>query len=924
MSKLKTRKPLIKANAAAALIIAAVLAITWACNFYGDVLLLFFGTVGGSSAQSQTYTSAFSNTADLRATQEDFAVTLASEGAVLLKNENAALPLAKGAKVTLLGSQTWYNTGTGSGSVASGEYGYITPKWSLEQVGFSVKPSREDYAGYQDAAIYIISRVGGEGQDCVLNDETSTRYLALTSAEKDELAAIRNAGFGKIVVILNTCNAINMDFADQEAYGVDACLWMGVTGCTGLTALGRILDGQVNPSGHLVDTYLLDNTKNPAMQNFGAMTYEGTNIPYVNYVEGIYLGYKYFETRYEDAIMGTPNVGDYDYDAVVYRPFGYGMSYTTFDWKDYKLSVANDGTATVSVTVTNTGAVAGKEVVQVYFQAPYTDYDKTNLVEKAAVNLADFAKTSLLAPGASETVTISFNARETMKSYDANGEKTYILDAGDYYITAAKDAHAAANNILSAKGYSVDGNAALVDTWNVSAFTVLSSDSVTGTAVTNLFDDAVAQDTEYLSRQNWSRVEEGLTYTAHGTNLDNLAAWYGRSGWMAAGRPNSANSTSEFATGASGDLTFSDMAGAAYDDPRWETLLDKMTITEMHDMFKRAGYTTAAVASIGKQRTYDFDGPAGIVNYVSGWSSFGYPSETLLASTWNVELAERMGELVGEDGLRADIQGWYAPSMNLHRTALSGRNYEYYSEDGVISGLMGAAEVKGARSKGLFVYIKHFAINDQETNRAAVCTWLPEQALREIYLKPFEISVKQGGATGVMGSMNRIGFRRTVGSHALMTSLLRNEWGFRGAIVTDFTTYSAADADQLLAAGTDLILQTSEVPLTRTNSWTRRNALRNAAHDTLYMVANSVGVDAGESGFPVWRIGLYVLWALAALAIILMEIIAIRHAKNGVPEKTPAQKKRHRIIVIVIVAVVVIAIAAVALYFYNYYMSKQI
>lgn len=923
-SKIKYKKPLIITNALLAVLLVLIIVLNCVAVYFGTALELFFGTVGGGHTESSSYTSAYQTTDELRSVQEAFARSVVGEGAVLLENRNNALPLAQGAAVTILGSETWYNTGTGSGAVASGEYGYITPAYSLEQAGFSVNPGRDSYTGYTDAVFYIVSRVGGEGSDCTLDDPESARYLQLTDAERADLSALKDAGFEKVILLLNTSNAINMDFMEQDEYGIDACLWLGVTGCNGLEALGDLVAGTISPSGRLVDTYLYNNLDNPAMQNFGNAVYEGTEIPYVNYVEGIYLGYKYFETRYEDVVMGTANAGAYDYDSVVYRPFGYGLSYTDYDWSDYSLTDNGDGTLTAAVTVTNTGSAAGKDVVELYYQAPYTEYDQENLVEKASVNLAGFAKTGTLEPGASETVSITFDAAETMKSYDANGERTYILDEGDYYVTAACDAHAAVSNILLAKGYEADGDAALVDTYNIPSFVTLRTDAVTGAEVTNLFDDAVALDTEYLSRQNWSRVEEGLTYTAPGVNVDNLAANYNHIGWAASGRPAENAVTTEFATEVDNGLTIADMSGLPYEDAQWDSLLDQLTITEMHDLFKRAGYTTSAMPSIGKERTYDFDGPAGIVNYVSGWSSFGYPSEVVLASTWNVELAEQMGELVGEDGLRADIQGWYAPSMNLHRTALSGRNYEYYSEDAIISGMMGAAEVRGARSKGMFVYIKHFVVNDQETNRNTTCTWLTEQALRELYLKPFEMSVKQGGATGVMGSMNRIGYRYTVGSYALMTQLLRGEWGFTGGVITDFTTYNSTDADQLLAAGTNLILQTSEVPLSRTNSWTRRNALRDSAHQVLYMVANSVAVDAGPTGTPIYYFILAGIDILTVALIIVAEIFAYRRAVYGAPELTAEQQRKRRVITLTVVGIVVIALVAVVVWFVQYYLSKQI
>lgn len=925
MKKLVYKKKFIISNVVYALILAVVIAVNCVAVYFGTALDLYFGTIGGQGTQSESYTSDYSSAEDLVAAQEDFAERVVGGGAVLLKNEDAALPLSTGAAVTLFGSEQWYNTGSGSGSVANEAYADLTVASVLADAGFSVNPDNTSYDGYQDAAIFILSRTGGEGTDATLTDTEAASYLALTDSDRQTLETIAAAGFDKTIVILNTCNAVNMDFLDQQEYGIDACLWAGATGSSGITALGDLLNGTVNPSGHLTDTYLYDNLDNPAMQNFGEYYYDGTEIPYVNYIEGIYIGYKYFETRYEDVVMGTTNAGDYDYDSVVYRPFGFGLSYTEFEWSDYSFADNGDGTGTVKVTVTNTGDAAGRDVVEVYYQAPYTDYDKENNVEKASVNLAEFAKTDLLEAGESQTVEVTFDLEKTMKSYDSKGARTYIMDDGDYYITAAQDAHEAVDNILAAKGYDqADGNADMTGVYSVPEFLTLDTDSTTGAEITNLFDDAEALDAEYLSRQDWSRVEEGLTYTADGTNIENLSAYYNRSGWAAAGRPSEADSTDEFTTGADNGLTLADMTGLSYDDPQWEQLLDEMSITEMHDLMKRAGYTTEAVPSIEKERTYDFDGPAGIVNFVSGWSSFGYPTETLLASTWDRSLAEEMGRLVGEDGLRADIQGWYAPAMNIHRAALGGRNYEYYSEDSLLSGIMGAAEVTGARSKGLAVYIKHFVINDQETNRSTTITWTNEQALREIYLKPFEITIKTGNATGLMGSMNRIGYRMTVGSYALMTSLLREEWGFRGAVITDYTTYDSADADQMLAAGTNLVLQTSEVPLSRTNSWTRRNALRESAHEVLYMSANSIAVDAGSSGFSIYILILIALDAVTVIGLGISEFFAVKRAIHGEPDLTPQQRKKRRMIKVTAVVIVLAVIAGVAIYFIQYYLAHQL
>ena len=591
------------------------------------------------------------------------------------------------------------------------------------------------------------------------------------------------------------------------------------------------------------------------------------------------------------------------------------------------VAVEND-MVTVSVDVTNNGSVAGKDVVEIYYQAPYTDYDRSNLVEKSAVNLVDFVKTEEIPAGETVTATAEFPVSD-MKSYDAHGQGTYILDEGDYYITAAHDAHDAVNNILAGQEQNVNGDISMVGTYTVDEFTVLNTDDTTGNEVINLFNDIeveeVAEGTyAYLSRQDWSRVDDESIRYKNVDASDELMSTITESGWNAARRPlDEADLEYHGVSDAENGLTFADMTGLAYDDEKWNNLLDEISISEMHAMFARAGYTTAEIESIEKPRTTEYDGPAGIKNYVSGWSGFCYPVEITLAATWNVDLLEEMGKLVGEEGLRAGTQGWYAPSMNIHRSPYSGRNFEYYSEDGMLSGILAAAECSGAESKGMYVYIKHFVVNDAEQNRAGVNTYLTEQALREIYTKPFELAIKRGGATGVMASMNRIGARMTAGSWALMTGLLRNEWGFRGGVVTDFvTTYTGDDALQALAAGTNLILNTAEVNLASTNHNYIRNALRESTHQVLYMTANSVAVDAGEQGFPVYLILVIAFDVLMGIVIIVSEFLAVKESFGK--EIDEATSKKYRKIKLILVLLVVIVIVAMAAYAFAVWSSRQL
>lgn len=935
------RLKLIIYNVSMALLIGLIVAINVVAVYYEQALLLFLGTVGGNATGESL--SNYATDDELRVAQEELVRDIVDEGTVLLKNEGA-LPLDKNAKISILGQSSvhWANTGTGSAAMNSDSQ--LDLKDSLERAGFLVnnvlwnyyKNSGKEMAPggsgqsadwslnetdwntinstcgqslkeYNDAAVVVFSRVGCEGADLPremsrYDGDADEHYLELSSVERGLLVGLRNVGYDNIIVILKTSNAMQLDFSDL----VDACLWLGSTGLNGVEEVGKILNGEVNPSGHLADTLVYDNFSSPAMQNFGDFRYinssgELIGENYMSYSEGIYVGYKYYETRYEDFVMKTGNAGDYEYSRTVAYPFGYGISYTEFEYEDFSITEDN-GWITVNLSVHNVGTTSGKDVVQVYFQSPFTEYDKLNNVEKAAVCLSAFKKTDYINAGESEVVSISFNAIDVMKSYDVNGAGSYILDSGDYYVTVAQDSHQALNNILAKKGYTVEdgmtgqGNADMVGIWTVDQFTVIDTDSETGNVVSNLFSDAIAKDAKYLSRTDWSLMDNnglryatgikaGVSYTTDSEkNVYTLLASpdliekLNDISWEASGIDPAAEDDSPAVTGQPSDIKFYDMDGVGYNDHRWDELICQMTVSELHSLYNKAGYSTIAVESIGKPRTYDYDGPLGLTSYISGWNSFTYPSTIMLATSWNIDLAERMGELVGEDGLRAGISGWYAPAMNIHRTPFSGRNYEYYSEDAVLSGIIGAAEVKGCRSKGLCTYVKHFAVNDVETERSSLAVWVDEQTMREIYLKPFEYAVKQGKTNAMMASMNRIGTRYTRGSYALLTRLLRNEWGFEGAVITDFTSTKNEYSDMALAAGIDLQLDTSANSLSTTKPNEVRHALQRAAKNTCYMVATSFMMKLGavSEGVPVWVVLVVILDVLVVAGVAAGEWVYVR------------------------------------------------
>ncbi len=618
---------------------------------------------------------------------------------------------------------------------------------------------------------------------------------------------------------------------------------------------------------------------------------------YVYYQEGIYIGYRYYETRYEDTVMGTGNAGDYDYAKEVKYPFGYGLSYTTFEWSNFKTSWNGD-VCTVSVNVKNTGSKAGKDVVQIYAQSPYTDYDKQHGVEKASVILVGYGKTSMLQPGGSETVTIEFN-KEQLKSYDSDGAKTYILDAGDYYITAAANAHDAVNNVLAAKGYTkddgmtADGNASMTAKWNnpnldTSTYSV---SSLTGAEITNQFDFA-SGGIKYLSRSDWqgtwpthqgepsSQVstwgneingDDGVSYTYTKVISDEDLAKLDSFDSLSPIDASTINDTPVY--GAKNGMQLIELRGKAYDDPLWDKLLDQINPAEYQNIITQSGYQNGEVSSVSKPQAIDLDAANGLMGMMGGGTGFSYQSSMVLAQTWNKELAKRYGEMIGNQAFfgSANVGGWYAPATNMHRLPHSGRNGEYYSEDSFLSGVVASTTSKGAASKGMYIFIKHFALNDQENHRGdregqfSIATFSNEQAIREIYLKPFEMCFACGdvelnylepdgdgyvnaktsvpAVNAVMTSFNRIGYTWAGGCYPLITNVLRKEWGFNGFALTDnANTGLFMDAYQMIESGADAKLTNQPESARWTfdqNNSAHYHYAREAMHHVLYTVVNS-------------------------------------------------------------------------------------
>lgn len=963
----------------------------------------YFGVIGeGSTGDTSNYLfpSEFASEEERKTAQADLTEQIVAEGTVLLKN-NGALPSTDAKKISLFGISSAGKIVSGSGSGAvSGEVkslkesliasgyeinetlydfyansthshgsgaapggGSAKGDWKIDEVPQSEYASEvfNSYASYNDAAIVVFSRKGGEGGDLPtemsrFGGNAEDNYLSLSQEEKDLLRSIKDSGtFAKTLVIINSAGAMELGFVDQDEYGVDAALWYTGTGSNGIDAIGKVINGEINPSGKLIDTYVYDNKSSAAMQNFGDYRYvdangELTGQSYVNYGEGIYVGYRYYETRYEDQVIGTDGVGDYDYKSTVKYPFGHGISYTEFTWGEQKL-VEENGSYTMSVEVTNSGTVAGKDVIQLYAQTPYT----IGGIEKSSVQLVGYAKTKELQPNEKEVIEIKFDQKD-LASYDYIGEKTYVLDSGSYYITAAKNAHDAVNNVLSAKGFSTangmdyDGNSSLVSQFDV-AEKVLFNTSVTNSEITNQFDDVIAEDALYLSRSNWSVLDNGqLEYASSSisgvsevTDLEGNVATltisealrdalsaegYDASGAPAidsVGYPNKDSYKYDEKT----NLVLSDMVGLPFDDPKWDELLNAMKLSEQHGLFNKSGYGTAAIDSVGKPKTFEYDGPSGISNFITGESGFGFPTSTMVAATFNTDLAAEFGKLVGEDAINTKTSGWYAPAVNIHRTPFSGRNYEYYSEDPYLSGNVSLNVVKAVQDKGVYVYVKHFALNDQETNRAAynsVATWSNEQAIREIYLKPFQMSIETGGAKGLMMSLNRIGSTHATTNYNLITNVTRGEWGFEGVIITDYMSGMSPEfADQFLAAGGDMFLATGAIPLSDAKQDWSRAELRRSSKNVLFNIANSLAMngltDGGtfSNGIAVYQIVLWIVDALVAFGLFISGkkvYTAYKQTEEDFQADRDKTKKRRRVFWLIVLGIVIVIVIVLFVVFF--------
>lgn len=910
------------------------------------------------------------------AAAEDFVIEVEKEGITLLKNEDAALPLKDAPKVSVFGKNSVDLVYSGSGSAGNASSSVKTLYESLEAAGIAYNPVLKDfyedkaksgegrpdnpamtsgqrlagfatgetpiasytsavtdsYAEYGDAAIVVISRIGGEGFDLPRTmaadftlaapvagaESASSHYLQLDANEKAMIEHVK-ANFDRVVVVLNIGSTMEIDELKRDA-GIDSILWMGFPGSTGVMALGPVLTGAVTPSGHTVDTWAVDYTKDPTWYNTGVYgsefgnryLYNGekTDYAFVNYEEGIYVGYRYYETRaFEEARAGNESW----WAENVSYPFGYGLSYTSFDW-DVKFdkadgsAIAAEDTIDVTVTVKNTGDYAGKEVVQLYYSAPY-DYEG-DAIEKAHVVLGDFVKTGLLQPGESEEVRLSLKV-SNMKSYDyadanKNGFAGYELDAGDYGVFVSSDAHThkaearytlaqavQLGTALNAQGEEVavenrfdDVSAGIYGTNTYASF--MSRKDFEGTMPKayladeeRMLTDALKEALDNSKKRKYTDDDAGMPWQVEGTAADVTPV-------------NNGISLRSMLEDAEGNY----VGKADYDDPRWEQLLDQISLDEMKSLVGFGAFRTNAIAGVDgvvdKPVTIDADGPSGFTSFISEadvYSTCLYQAEAVMGATWNVELARQMGETVGDEGAVGNektgvpYSGWYAPAVNIHRSPFAGRNWEYYSEDGFLSGKLAAGVVLGAQDKGLYCYVKHFAVNDQETDREynGILVWANEQSMREIYLKPFEMAVKEGGAKGMMSSFNRLGMVWAGGSYPLLTSVLRGEWGFEGMVITDYSLNTYTHVDKMIRAGGDLFLTQDTKKFYKEDDATQIALLRQATKNILYTVANSNAMNIEVIGYEpaVWRtVWQYVQIGLIALLVLWGAVIFLPRRKK--------------------------------------------
>ena len=907
----RDKRFLIRGEAAIAMVLAVVVCVNMIC--FGPMATLIGLATGNGTLSDETNEEA-----------AEVAEEIMEDGIVLLKNESL-LPLNETKKLNIFG---WESINPAYGGAGSGGindlYDIVSLNQGLENAGFSINQELVDFYNnygadnpemsiqkqswtlpeppvdtysdeliksakeYSDVAVVVLSRKAGEGHNDIPMDVSKAaydnnsdeyddfpegeHYLQLSQTERDMVDMVCS-NFDNVIVIYNGANQFELGFVDEYPQ-IKSVVWCPGTGNVGFNALGKVFSGEVNPSGKTPDTFIYDMTTAPwwnnaekiEYTNLADMAVEGMNAgtaqvyapAFTNYVEGIYVGYKYYETAAQE--------GAIDYDKTVQYPFGYGLSYTEFEQKMGELE-EKDGQISVDVEVTNTGDVAGKDVVEVYYNPPYTNGG----IEKSSANLIEFAKTDLLQPGKSQTVTVTFSI-EDMASYDENNAKAYVLEKGDYVISINSDSH----TVLDQKTYTADKDV---------VYKGENKRASDDTAATNVFEDAKG-DITYLSRADHFANYEEATAAPASAELGEpyVSEYHLNSNFDKTTYLNDKDVMPT--TGADNGLTLADMRDADYDDPRWEKLLDQLTVDEMANMIAMAGYQTAAMDSVGKVATLDFDGPAAINNNFTGVGSIGFPIEVVVASTWNKELAQAWGECMGKISQEMGAEGWYAPGMNTHRTAFGARNYEYFSEDGVLAGNMGANAVEGARKYGVYSYIKHFAL--YEGNAKMVSVWSNEQAIREIYLKPFEISVKQGGANAVMVSWSFLGDKWTGECSNLMNTVLRDEWGFRGMALTDFfrnNGHGFMNADAALANGVDAMLSTfngEENNVANPEHPTSVLQMRNACKNVMYTVVSSWAYDGEheETGMENWKKAGIGIDIVIALFMAGMEVLVIKGYKK--------------------------------------------
>ena len=938
----KAKKMMIRAQSGLAILLALTIVVNLICTGPMSTML---DLVSGSGTITE----------ETSAKATELVNEITADGVVLAKDEDGILPVASGSKLNVFGwaSTNPCYGGTGSGALNTAypvtdlltglhdagietneelskfytdykadrpSVGMVAQDWTLPEPNVSLYTDEmmENAKAFSDTAMVVITRVGGEGADLptdmasvvdgswirrvaqAYGSERGTAYyngtyddslnegndwdkgdhfLQLSNREEDLLDLV-TANFDNVILVYNGANAFQMDFLKDYPQIKGVLLCPG-TGQSGFEGFGKVVSGEVNPSGRTVDTYVSNLKNAPWWNNFGDFKYtnteelnsdssffdpEGTTPSFVNYVEGIYVGYKFYETAADEGLI--------NYDDEVVFPFGYGLSYTSFT-KEMS-GITNDGTSlNFTVTVTNTGSVAGKDVVEIYSDPPYTNGG----IEKSTANLLDFAKTSELAPGESQTIEFSIPV-EDLASYDYQTNGCYVLEAGDYVISANDDSH----NVADSQTYTVASDIV----YNES--NKRGSDAV---AATNEFDFAEGEIT-YLSRADGfaNYAEATAAPATYEMTDEQKAAFDNAHTYTEAGYQNDDDANAaDITTGAKNGLKLVDLRGVDYNDAKWDQLLDQMTIDEMQQTIGFGGYQTAAVSSIEKVRTNDCDGPASINNNFTGVGSVGFPAATLIGMTWDKELAYAFGDSIGEMADEMDTSGWYGPAMNIHRTAFSGRNFEYYSEDGVLSGRMASNAILGAQEHGVYAYMKHFALNDQEGNRTSMAaTWSNEQAIREIYLKPFEISVKDADCHAVMSSFNYIGTRWAGGCKELLKNVLRGEWGFVGFVETDyFGVYGYMTADQGVRNGSDLMLCTTgndfNTVTVLTNS--SKQALREASKNILYTVVNSRAYAAENlnPGMAKWEIIMIGADVLVALLIVALEIKTFKSYKKRKEEE---------------------------------------